>query len=151
MKKVLFIFLFVAFLATAFSAFAGDDHAAIEKLLEKGFEAFQKQDWDTAASLVTSDYMIILHNGERLSLEGIKTFFIDHITEHTIDISNVDIHVSGDASMAWASLDEKTSYKFDGEPVTESAIFTAIFVKEDDAWKLKLEHRAVVQPPPAKD
>ena len=81
-------------------------------------------------------------------MEAIKKFFTEHITEHTIAISNIQVHVSGDASMAWATFDEETSYKFDGNPVSENAVFTAIFVKEGDAWKMKMEQRTIVQPQP---
>ncbi len=148
MKKLLSILLFVSLLVTSLIAFDGHDQEAIEMRLKKGFEAFAKQDWETVASLVTSDWVIVLHTGERLTLEGMKKFFTDHISGHTIEISNIDINVSGDASMAWATLDEKTSYKFDGNQVSENARFTAIFVKEGDAWKMKMQQRTLVQPPP---
>ncbi len=142
------ILLFVPLLATSLIAFDGHDQAAIEKQLKKGFAAFAKQDWETVASLCTSDWVIVLHTGASLNLEGIKKFFAEHITEHTLAISNIQVHVSGDATMAWATFSEETSYKFDGNPVSENAVFTAIFVNEGDAWKMKMEQRTLVQPPP---
>ena len=81
-------------------------------------------------------------------MDDLKGFFAAHITEHSIELSNINVQVSGDASMASATFDEKTNYKFDGNPVSESAIFTAVFVKEGDAWKMKLMQRTIVQPPP---
>ena len=148
MKKQLSILLFFSLLATSLIALDGHDQEAIEKQLKKGFQAFAKQDWETFAPLCTSDWVIIIHTGMSLDMEGIKKFFADHVTEHTIAISNIQVHVSGDATMAWAMFDEETSYKFDGNPVSENAVFTAIFVKEGDAWKMKMEQRTIVQPPP---
>jgi len=148
MKKVLPILLFVSLLVTSLIAADGHDQAAIEKQLKKGFVAFAKQDWETFASLCTSDWVIVIHTGASFDIEGIKNFFAEHITEHTIAISNIQVHVSGDATMAWATFSEETSYKFDGNPVSENAVFTAIFVKEGDAWKMKMEQRTIVQPPP---
>lgn len=149
-QKVL-LGLFTSMLFFSVCSFAKTDKETIEARINKGFEAFAKQDWETVKSLCTNDWKIVLHTGESLNLEGIAKFFADHVTEHTIAISNIQVHVSGDATMAWATFDEKTSYKFDGNPVSESAVFTAIFVKEDDAWKMKMEQRTVVQPPPPMD
>lgn len=61
--------------------------------------------------------------------------------------SNIDVHVSGDGSMAWATFNEATEYKFDGNPVKQSAVFTAVFEKADGAWMMKILHRSVAPPP----
>lgn len=148
MKKGLSVLLFGALLATSLIAMGGQDEKAIEKRLNKGFEALEKQDWETFASLCTSDWVHLNHMGMRWNMEEVKGFFTAHMTNHSIEISNISIQVSGDASMASATFDEKTQYKFDGNPVSESAIFTAVFVKEGDAWKMKLMQRTLVQPPP---
>ena len=84
MKKVLPILLFVSLLAPSLIAFDGHDQAAIEKQLKKGFEAFAKQDWETFASLCTSDWVIVIHTGASFDIEGIAKFFADHITEHFV-------------------------------------------------------------------
>lgn len=146
--KHLSILCCILLLATTLLAMDGHDQAEIEKRLKKGFEAFEKQDWDTVASLCTSDWRIVLHTGASVNIDGIAKFFADHVSEHTIELSNIQVHVSGDATMAWATFDEATSYKFDGNPVSENARFTAIFVKEGDDWKMKLQQRTIVQPPP---
>ncbi len=147
MKKP-YILLLVLLMATSIFAVDGHDEAAIEKRLQQGFEAYAKQDWETVSSLCTSDWKIVLHNGARLTLEDMKQFFTAHITEHSIAISNIKVHVSGDATMAWATYDEATSYKFDGKPVAEKAVFTSIFVKEGEDWKMTAQQRTLVQPPP---
>jgi hypothetical protein len=48
--------------------------------------------------------------------------------------------------MAWARFSESTQYKFDGNPVEEQAIFTAIFEKSDGEWKMSHLHRSAVPP-----
>lgn len=148
MKKVLPVVVFALLLVTSLFAMDGHDQEAIEKRLKKGFEAVAKQDFETLASLCTDDWTVTLHNGQRMNMAGLKEFLTAHITDHTIAISNVQVHVSGDATMAWATFDEATSYKFDGNPVSENAVFTAIFVKDGDVWKMKTQQRTIVQPPP---
>ncbi len=147
MKK-LHILFFVLLMATSIFAVDGHDEGAIEKRLQQNFEAYEKQDWETISSLCTNDWMMVLHNGARMTMDDMKQFFTAHITEHSIALSNIKVHVSGDATMAWATFDEETSYKFDGNPVSEKAVFTAIFEKEGEDWKIKTQQRTLVQPPP---
>ena len=147
-RPKIFLVLLASVVLFSVCGFAQTDKETIEAQLNKSFEAFAKQDWETAASLFTSDWVIVIHTGASFDMEGFKKFFADHITEHTIALSNVQVHVSGDATMAWTTFNEETSYKFDGNPVSENAVFTAIFVKEGDAWKMKMEQRTIVQPPP---
>ena len=88
-----------------------------------------------------------MYMGNRWDMAAVRSFFEAHVTDHTIDFSDVAVHVSDDGSMAWATFNEATEYKFDGNPVQESAIFTAVFEKENDAWKMKLLHRSATPPP----
>lgn len=136
-------------MATSIFAVDGHEEAAIEKRLQEGFAAFAKQDWEAVTSLVASDFTIALHNGARMTVDELNQFFAAHVTEHSIALSNIQIEVSGDATMAYATYNEETSYMFDGNPVSEKAVFTSIFVKEGDDWKMKTQQRTIVQPPPA--
>jgi ketosteroid isomerase-like protein len=88
--------------------------------------------------------------GDRLDMAAVKDFFGNHITDHSIQTDNVDVHISADGSMAWATFNEETEYKFDGNPVKQKAVFTAIFEKEEDVWAMKLLHRSTAPPPAEK-
>ena len=140
------ILLLFAFIGCAPSVDMEAEKASIEEALNKGFNAIQNQDWDALAALCTADMMFYTHIGTKWNMEEMKGFFTDHMSNHTTNINNANIQVSGDGSLAWATVDEITEYQFDGNPVQENAIFTFIFEKEGMDWKMAHLHRSV--PPP---
>jgi len=147
--KIVPVLICMAVLGMAVLAFAqgGDSEKEIHGLIAKCADALQNQNWEKLAGICSDDWVHFSHTGERWDMAATKGMFETHITDHTIEFNNVDVHVSDDASMAWATFDETTEYKFDGNPVKQDAIFTAIFEKEEDNWKMQLLHRTVVAPP----
>lgn len=139
----------VMMMAVAMTAQPGDnpEKEAIHGLIAKCAEALQTQDWEKLASVCSDDWVHLAHTGERLNLAGVKSMFETHISDHTIEFSDVEIHVSDDANMAWATFNEMTEFKFDGNPVKQKAVFTAVFEKEAGDWKMQLLHRTVSVPP----
>lgn len=119
----------------------------IRAAIEKTADAIQHQDWETLKGLISDDWEHFSHIGERWDMEAMKKFFQDHITDHKIEFSDIEIHISDDGTMAWAKFNEQTEYKFDGNPVKENAIFTAIFEKKNSDWVMVLLHRSA--PPPS--
>ena len=115
---------------------AAAEEASIRDVLTQHFAAFESQDWEALGSVTSDDWVIFTHLGTTLDRAGIREFFEEYITDHSITISNIDVTVSGDGSMAWAKFDENTQYNFAGAPVDEHALFTAILEKEDEGWKL---------------
>ncbi len=112
------------------------EEASIREVLTQHLAAFESQDWEAVGSLTSDDWVIVTHLGTTLDRAGIQAFFEEHITDHSITISNIDVTVSGDGLMAWAKFDENTQYNFDGAPVDEDALFTAILEKGYDGWKV---------------
>jgi len=112
------------------------EEASIREVLTQQLAAFESQDWEALGSLISDDWVIFTHLGTTLDRAGIQEFFEEYITNHSIAISNIDVTVSGDGSMAWAKFDENTQYNFDGAPVDEHALFTAILENGDDGWKV---------------
>ncbi len=141
------ILLLFAFIGCAPYVDMEAEKASFKEALNKGFNAVQSQEWDALAALSTDDMMVYNHIGDKWNMEDMKGFFTDHITNQTINISNINIHVSGDGSLAWATVDEATEYQFDGNPVKENAIFTFIFEKEGMDWKVTHFHRSMPPPP----
>ena len=125
----------------------GSDEQAIQVSITGCAEALQNQDWAALETVCSSDWVHVTHMGDRLDMDGVKALFSDHITDHSIQTNNVDVHISADGSMAWATFNEETEYKFDGNPVKQKAVFTAIFEKEEDVWAMKLLHRSTAPPP----
>jgi ketosteroid isomerase-like protein len=78
------------------------------------------------------------------TIDEMQAFFEGNISDHSITISDIAIEVAGDGAMAWSRFSEKTQYKFDGNPVEEQAIFTAIFKKVGGDWKMAHLHRSAV-------
>ncbi|NIR50412.1 nuclear transport factor 2 family protein [candidate division KSB1 bacterium] len=144
-------FVLICLLVLLVSALAGtrssSDEEAIQGLISQCAQALQSQDWEMLDKVCSEDWLHISHMGDRWDMAAVKSFFEDHITDHTIQFSDVDTHISDDASMAWATFNEETEYNFDGNPVKQSAVFTATFEKQAKAWKMKLLHRTVVAQP----
>lgn len=144
--SIIGILLLLAFIGCAQSIDMDAEKASIEEALSNCYHAVQDQDWAALAAVSTDNMMHYNHMGDKWNMEDLKGFFTDHITNHTINISNVNIHVSGDGSLAWATVDEATEYQFDGNPVKENAIFTFIFEKEGTDWKVAHFHRSMPSP-----
>lgn len=119
--------------------------SAVEEVVASGADAFSSQDWEAAEGLLTDDWAFYSDMG-RTDFAGLQQFFTDHITEHTIDFTVTEVVIAADASIAWASWDEQTSYMFDGEATEENAVFTGLFENTDDGWLMASMHRSVVQP-----
>lgn len=154
-QRVLTNLLGLTFFVLTLTAYAqpadSADKEAIRSLISKCANALQSQDWATLESICSKDWTHLTDRGDRWDMATMKSFFGEHITDHTIKFNIVGIHISGDASMAWATFDEDTAYKFDGNPVKQNAVFTAVFEKEQDAWKMKLLHRSTPPPPQEED
>ena len=119
------------------------EEASIREVLTQSLAAFESQDWEALGGLTSDDWVIVTHLGTTLDRAGIQEFFEEYITDHSITISNIDVTVSGDGSMAWAKFDENTQYNFAGAPVDEHALFTAILESGDDGWKVVHLQRTV--------
>jgi ketosteroid isomerase-like protein len=119
------------------------EDASIREVLTQNFAAFESQDWDAVGGLISDDWVIVTNLGV-LDRAGIQELFEARITDHSITISNIDITVSAGGSMAWAKFDENTQYNFDGAPVDEHALFTAVLEKDAGGWKLVHIQRTVL-------
>lgn len=126
------------------------EQASIRDRLDQGFQAVQNQDWETLSGLISDDWVIFTHLGAKWNLDEMQEFFGAHIADHRITISDMSIRVSGDGRLAWARFDEETQYTFDGNPIQEKAVFTAVFEKTDAEWKMVHLHRSA-QPPPSEE
>ncbi len=118
------------------------EKASVRGVIDKSFEAVANQDWETLSGLIAEDWEFFTHIGTRWNLEGLGEFFKDHVSDHKIELSDVEIRVSGDGKMAWAKFNEATEYMFDGQPVKENAIFTAVFEKRNSDWVGVQLHRS---------
>ncbi len=123
------------------------EEAKVRTLIEKTFDAVQNQDWETFAGNISEDWELFTDSGERWDLEAIQQFFKDHISDHEIELSDIEVRVSGDGKMAWAKFDESTQYEFDEQPVSQSAVFTSVFEKTNTSWLCVQLHRSVSTSP----
>ena len=110
-------------------------------------EAVQNQDWDVLEGATSEEWVLFGRAGAE-SLGELRQFFVDHITDHSISIRDVNVHISDDASLAWATFGQDAQYMLDGYPVEETAWFTAIYRNSDQGWKQIHLHRTVVAPMP---
>ncbi len=146
-NRFIVILVFVFALPLWAERTGNSDQEVIQDLIAKCAQALQNQDWEKLESVCASDWIHISHMGDRWDMAAVKSFFEKHITNHTIEFANVDVHVSDDGSMAWATFNEQTEYEFDGKPVKQKAVFTAIFEEEEGDWAMKVLHRTTAPPP----
>lgn len=119
------------------------EDAAIRSVIDQMYSNIEAQDFDAVATICTDDWVFFNNAGSIWTLQELASFFAENITEHTIEISNIELVVSDDATVAWVSMEEDTEYLFRGEPMSEHALFTGGLVKEADGWKVGHLHRSV--------
>lgn len=119
----------------------------IEALLDEVRAGVTAQDWNRVDPHLTDDWEI-LGDGERMSWAEQRALFEDHLTEHRSEFRDVEVTVSDDGSMAWAKFEEETEFRFDGQPVQQEALFTAVFHRVDGEWRMAHLHRSTPMPQP---
>ncbi len=102
------------------------------------FELLAAQNFDQISGMVTEDWVSVGGVGD---LQAVEEYFT-HITNHKINISNVSVIVSADATLAVATCDEETWYKRDEIPVHQKATFVLAYQKGTDGWKMRRFHRS---------
>jgi ketosteroid isomerase-like protein len=148
-------FLVLVTILSTFSLMAGcadsgeksSEKENVHGVITQTFFAIQSQDWETMRRLISEDWLLFTDAGSKWNLQEMQRFFKDHMSDHRIGLSNITIQVSKDGTMAWAKFDEETEYKFDGSPVKEKAIFTAVLEKRNDAWIMVHLHRSTPHQP----
>ncbi len=114
------------------------EKATITTMTEHYFELLEAQNFDQISGMVTEDWVSVGGVG---GLQEVKEYFT-HITEHEINISNIAVMVSADATLAVATCDEETRYNYDGEPRHQEATFMLTYQNGPDGWKMRLFHRS---------
>jgi ketosteroid isomerase-like protein len=85
---------------------------------------------------LTGDGTYFTSGGSAVGLEG----FVELITGWTsleIEVAGIDLNVSADARLAWATFRGVLSGEADGDMVRLNLRFTAIFNHTDAGWKLR--------------
>ena len=111
------------------------EKSRISSVVLQAYTGIEHQNWPELGQLVVEDWSLYTM-GQRQDLPTVRDFFAQHITDQSISVTDLDIRVSGDGSLAWASFKEQSEYHFDGDPVRETALGTALLQREFDEWKM---------------
>lgn len=115
---------------------------AIEDKFMETVEALNDKDWNKFGELITDNWSMYNQRGMKLDFNGFKGMFQENISDHNSKVNNIKIMVSDDASMAMLNFDEYAVMTFKGKKMEENAIFTAVYVKKNNEWKMRHLHRS---------
>jgi ketosteroid isomerase-like protein len=116
---------------------AAAPEAEIRQVIDSFFEAAKRQDWDRAAEVMSSDFVIYTDGAAGFDKNAyLKLLKEDDIETMAMQLRDMVIHVSGDGTMAWSQYRGKFTQVVRGKrSVTETAE-SLIFEKRQTAWKI---------------
>jgi ketosteroid isomerase-like protein len=139
--------LAVVFLASR-SAARDPVHARTEvrHTIDTFFDAATKQDWDRAASVFASDFEIYTDGADAFDRAAyLKLLKEDDIKTLQMQLRDLDIHVSGDGSMAWAKYRGSFVQAVRGVTSATETAETLIFERRGSEWKIVRAHASIKQ------
>ena len=124
------------------TAMAKDQNALGEDPTRAEADAFM-------AKYYTPNCITIRPSGNPLSADGfaemISSIDVKASLHELVDITDVKIFAGGNAAVATSTTHTVVTYK--GTPNDDIAVFTGVFEKGADGWKVIHGHRATGQPP----
>jgi uncharacterized protein (TIGR02246 family) len=126
-----------------------DTHATIFSQVTSYVDAYNRGDVEAVVDHWANDAEYLLASGERVTgrdaLRKVFTAALAKENRGTISVSGVHIRVLSDTT---ASEEGTVTVVRDGETIDESS-YLAIYVKQDDEWKLTTVRETAVEPKPA--
>jgi len=126
----------------------------LEAKIKKYNEAFDKNDAKAVAAFFADDGVLVTNEGPIYGREAIEKHFADvfqtlHFSNHVDKADQRSPHAMGTAgNEMWANgewsltLQEKT-----GDPTPHRGYWAEIYVREGDAWKVRMQMWNITPPP----
>lgn len=146
-RRILMLVLLVAALGSATAAYAADpttDENAVRDVLIAYHVALTSGDIKEVELLVVTDQRFLMVEGKHTNL-GWADYRDNHLTPELADLTKVDLtldirEILVDGDLAFASFTYAITPKGDPEKNYGSARATAILVRENGAWLIRLMH-----------
>jgi ketosteroid isomerase-like protein len=119
------------------------EELAIQRATAATYEAFVTREFETLPRFISDDWVYYTASGAVWDEEATVRFFQERISEYKISLTQMMNQVSDDGTLGWTRYHEVTSYRLDGDPITERAVCTAILRKINGVWKMTHLHRTV--------
>jgi ketosteroid isomerase-like protein len=128
----------------------------LEAKIKKYYEAFNKNDAGVVAAFFTKDAVLVTDRGPICGREAIEKHFADlfqnvHFSNHIAKADQNSPHIIGTAgNEMWSNgewsltLQEKT-----GDPIPLKGYWSEIYLREGDAWKVRMQIWNITPAPPA--
>jgi ketosteroid isomerase-like protein len=128
----------------------------LDAKIQKYNEAFDKNDAGAVAAFFTEDAVLVTNKGPIYGREAIEKHFTDlfqnlHFSNHIDKADQYSPHIIGTAGdEMWSNgewsltLQEKT-----GDPISLKGYWSEIFVRETDAWKVRMQIWNITRAPAA--
>jgi ketosteroid isomerase-like protein len=116
----------------------------VREAIDDFFNAAKKRDWDTAAALMSSDFELYTDQAQGVGKdEYVRVLKQDDLVVEHMELKDMDIRVSGDGQMAWATYRGLFRSTSQGKPADAETAETVIFTNERGAWKMARAHASV--------
>ena len=127
-----------------------------DALSKKFDEAYDNNDAAAVAALFTEDAVLVTTQGTIYGREAIEKHYADvfqkvHFSNHIAKPDQYSPHIIGTAgNEIWATGEWSLTIKGQNfGPIEEKGYWTEIYVREGDAWKVRMQTWNVTPAPPA--
>jgi ketosteroid isomerase-like protein len=113
----------------------------VRKVVDQFFSAAKKRDWDAVAEFMSTDFELYTDGASGFDKQAyVKVLKEDDMELAYMELRDMEIRVSSDGQMAWATyrgLFKTTSHN---QPSTLETAETLIFKREGNQWKITRAH-----------
>jgi hypothetical protein len=112
----------------------------IRNLIDQTWSALSEQNLEKFNKYVLSDWQLYTARGNKMSAKSLINLHKKNLTNFNLDYSDLKIHVQD--SIAWATYDATMSGQWQGEDWGGQFIFTNVFVRDKEQWKVAHMHES---------
>lgn len=121
-----------------------DPDQEIRAVIDAFFEAADRRDWEATGKLMSEDFVIFIDGGESFGKqEYVELLGADDLVVESLELRDMEISVSADASMAWSRYKADVASVSNGERHDVSTLETLVFDKAGDTWLIRHAHVAL--------
>ncbi len=128
----------------------------LDAKIKKYDEAFNKNDAAAMAAFFTEDAVLVTDRGPVYGREAIEKHFTDllqnvHFSNHIAKADQYSPHIIGTAgNEIWSTGEWSLTIRGqDFGPLEEKGYWSEIYVREGDAWKVRMQTWNITPAPPA--
>lgn len=115
----------------------------ISEVIDSFLQALEEKNWEAFRETVHQEWRYFSPTGAISTLDEYTQIFDEIITDFSVELDDLSIHISGDGTMAWTTSVSETHYLVEEDYIEEHGLDTAVLVQENGQWLIIHLHRSV--------